>query len=414
MDTSQAQADREHRAVGYPPAGDGLDGDRPRNAGGGAIRAAIATCTDDVACKTFSCTFGTYTQTKWTDRRSVPWQELVRILTTHAVGRKEGSCIVPALFRGNRRHKADADQIDVAFLDSDGGATLVEIAAAMRSKGWTAVISSTHSHLTTTTKANRRNWQKFFSDCPINAEVAYLVEVKGMLPRAAAGAVVENETDEFVIFRHNPCCKFRIVLPLCRPWRAADYPSQDVANAVWKECIEALAAELGLQHDQSCVDTSRLFYLPRRPSDGPLPETLIIAGELCDIFALPAAAEPFIADGARRRWNGVWAEYEYTDPNTGEMVDLRAWAREYADRFLITKALRTRRPSVLTGRIADRIKVHIRCSNEHAHTQAGADAAAFIIDAGDSSNGGFVYHCRHAHCDGKDRLFFLSRRSRNQ
>ena len=176
----------------------------------------------------------------------------------------------------------------MAFLDSDGGATLDEIAAALLSMGCVALISSTHSHLTTTTKANRENWRKFFTDCPIGAETAYLVEVKGMLPRVAAGAVVESETDEFVIFRHNPCCKFRVVLPLCRSWRAADYPSQNVANAVWKERIEALAAALGLAHDQACTDTSRLFYLPRRPSGGPPPETTIIDGEPCDIFALPA------------------------------------------------------------------------------------------------------------------------------
>ena len=63
------------------------------------------------------------------------WQDLVSILTTHAIGRKEGTCIVPAVFRGDRRHKADADQIDAAFLDSDGGATLDEIAAALLSMG---------------------------------------------------------------------------------------------------------------------------------------------------------------------------------------------------------------------------------------------------------------------------------------
>ena len=86
----------------------------------------------DLASKTFACTFGAHTQTTWTDRRSVPWQDLIAILTTHTVGRKEGTCIVPAVFRGDRRHKADAEQIDTAFLDSDGGATLEDIAAAVR------------------------------------------------------------------------------------------------------------------------------------------------------------------------------------------------------------------------------------------------------------------------------------------
>jgi hypothetical protein len=373
--------------AGTVSTGDGI--------GRGAISAAPATCAD-ITCKTFFCTFGTYTQTTWTDRRNMSWQDLVSLLTTHAVGRKEGTCIVPAVFRKNRRHKADADEIGAAFLDSDGGATLDEIAAAVRAKGWTAVISSTHSHLATTTRANRQNWRKFFSDCPIDAETAYLVKVKGMLPRVAAGAVVERETEEFVIFRHRPCPKFRVVLPLCRPWRANDHPSQDVANAVWKERIEALAAALGLQHDQACSDTSRLFYLPRRPSDGPPPETAIIDGKPCDIFALPAPVglpnNPETSPPAGSRAAHADDDLEHIDTATGEVVNLRDWVRKHGDRFLIAAALRSRRPSVLTGRITDSIKVHTRCPNEAAHTEPGADGATFVTDAGLARNKGFLVH----------------------
>ena len=47
--------------------------------------------------------------------------------------------------------------------------------------------------------------------------------------------------------------------------------------------------------------------------------------------------------------------------------------------------------------------------NEDEHTQAGADAATFVVNASESANRGFVHHCRHAHCDGRDRLFFLRR-----
>jgi hypothetical protein len=363
--------------------------------------------------RTFLCTFGAYTQTTWTDRRSVSWQDLIGVLTAHKVGRKEGTCVVPAVFRGDRRHKANADQIDTVFLDSDGGATLEEIAAAVRSKGWAAVISSTHSHLTIKTKASLANWRKFLADCPINASTAYLVEVKGMLPRVAVGAVVESETEEFVIFRHAPCGKFRVVLPLGRPWRAADYPSQDVANAVWKERIEALAAALGLQHDQACTDTSRLFYLPRRPSDGPPPQTAIIQGDACEILALPAPGGlPINLRTSAPAGRGTAQSddgFEHVDQVTGEVVNLRDWVRKHGDRFLVATALRARRPSVLTGRIADHIKIHTQCPNEGAHTEPGTDGATFVTDAGLGNNRGFVIHCRHAHCDGKDRLFFVKR-----
>jgi len=245
-------------------------------------------------------TFGSFTDEIWTDRRTLPWHELAALLTSHTHGVKEGSCIVPAVFRGQRRQKADADQIDAAFLDSDSGTTLEEIAEAVRRHGWAAIISSSHSHLTTITKANCANWQKFVGECPIGAETTYLVEIKGMLPRIAAGATLDRKTDEFVWFRHNPCPKYRIVVPLLRPWRAADYGSQDAANAAWKGAIEALAAALGLQHDQACTDTSRLFYLPRRPRNGPPAETTTIEGEACDIFALRAPDLPLSAAAAAR------------------------------------------------------------------------------------------------------------------
>ncbi len=371
----------------------------------------------DETARPFSATFGAYTQTVWTDRRSLSWPELVEVLTRHTVGRKEGTCIVPAVFRGDQRAKSDAERIDVAFLDSDAGATLDEIATAAQSAGWAAVVSSTHSHLTTFTKAKQENWRKFKAARPADAEAAYLVEVKGMLPRVAAGATVASETEEFVFLQHQPCAKFRVAIPLQRPWLAADYPSQDVANAVWKERIESLAAALGLQHDQACTDTSRLFFLPRRPADGPPAETCVIEGAPCDIFAL---AEPaggaFDADlGANTASGGktdsrasqAGDSDDYIDPDTGEVFSLRDWAREYGDKFLIADVLRARRPSALTGRVVDGIKVHIRCPNESAHTTPGADGATFVTNAGQANNRGFVVHCRHAHCDGKDRLFFV-------
>ncbi len=279
------------------------------------------------------------------------------------------------------------------------------------------MVSSTHSHLTTVTKAKRENWQKFKIACPIGAEPAYLVDVKGMLPRVAVGAIVARETEEFVFFKHQPCPKLRVAVPLQRPWLAADYPSQDVANAVWRERIEALAAALGLQHDQACTDTSRLFYLPRRPADGPPAETCIIEGAPCDIFALTwAAGGAFDADlgfdtasDSKGRGGASQAgdSRDYIDPDTGEVFNLRNWVRQHGNRFKIVEAIRARRPLALKGRVADSVKVHIRCPNESAHTEPGADGATFAIDATLGSNKGFVIHCRHAHCTGQDRLFFV-------
>ncbi len=141
----------------------------------------------------------------------------------------------------------------------------------------------------------------------------------------------------------------------------------------------------------------------------------MLAGEPCDIFALPpagkrglfGAAPPRGRAGGARKCRDERARTEFADPNTGEVLDLTAWAREHARRFEIATALRARRPDVFVGKAAEGVRHHIRCVNEDAHTQAGADAATFVVNASESTSKGFVYHCRHAHCDGRDRLAFL-------
>ena len=371
-------------------------------------------------------TFGTYTQTDpWSDVRSLSWGELATLLTAHEVGPKEGICIVPAVFRGARRRKADAAQIDVAFLDSDAGYTLDEISHAIMGCGWTAIISSTHSHLTTLTRVKRGHWDKFrarHGDTP--DAPAFFLEAKGYQHCVVQNTRIVDETDDYVFFGHAPCPKFRIVLPLERPWLARTYDNQREANAAWKERVEALAAALALNHDQSCTDSSRVFFLPRRPSNGPPAETAVLAGTHCDIFALPHASDSKKGKGRSRGRNSASPgrpsadrssegdgsdddSTAYVDPRTGELFDLRDWARRAGTTFELRTALQRRHSDMFIGKVGDGGKHHIRCVNEEEHSQAGVDAAAFVINASESENAGFVYHCRHAHCDGRDRLFFL-------
>lgn len=366
----------------------------------------------------FTATFGVYNQTgPWTDIRALSWPELTAKLTAHEVGPKEGSCIVPATFSGKHRRKADALRIEVVMLDSDTGATLQEISDAIARQGWSAVVSSTHSHLTTITRAKRGNWDNARIGA-LDQDVApatFLKAEKGYLPKIAAGAQVQAEDDEYVTFKHRPCPKFRVAIPLARPWLASGYDSQREANAAWKDRIEALAALLQLNHDQACTDTSRLFYLPRRPSGGPPAEVAVLEGRPCDIFALVPAVGPKASTGRSGRkgrrqdagGKGSLRLQPYSDPDTDEIVDLVAWSYSTAGRFEIVAALQSRRPEAFVNKTRDAVKHHIRCVNEGQHTDPGADGASMIINASESDSSGFVYHCRHAHCDGVDRLVFV-------
>jgi hypothetical protein len=68
----------------------------------------------------YTCTFGLYNQTTpWDDLQSLSWPALTTVLTEHHVGPKEGTCIVPVIFSGTKRRDADAQRIDVAFLDRE-------------------------------------------------------------------------------------------------------------------------------------------------------------------------------------------------------------------------------------------------------------------------------------------------------
>jgi len=313
----------------------------------------------------------------------------------------------------------------VAFLDSDAGYPLEQIAQKIRARGWAAIISSTHSHMTTETKVKRSNWERWKAQQAEgpdqNLAAAFLEEEKRYLPDVAAGAEIAREDGEYLFFQHSPCPKFRVAVPLDRPWISAHYKDQATANAVWKERVEALAGALQLDHDQSCTDTSRLFYLPRRPVGGVPPESTVLEGGACDIFSLAAPEAEGGLFGAtsskgegdaaprgkkRKPRNGGPAEWVDAE---GEVHDLSRWARRNGLRFEIVAALRARKPEVFIGRLADGVKHHIRCPNEDQHTNAGADVATFITNASEANNKGFVIHCRHSHCTDKDRLYFVQR-----
>ena len=138
----------------------------------------------------------------------------------------------------------------------------------MRRSGWTVCIASTHSHLTTQTRAKASNLKKFHDKHPDGSPTQFLIEEKGYRAAVADGAEVRpDEADpNLVVFYHAPCPKFRIAFLLAEPWRASDFENQEAANVAWADWVRAVAASLGLAIDESCLDPSRLFFLPRLPA----------------------------------------------------------------------------------------------------------------------------------------------------
>lgn len=104
--------------------------------------------------------------------------------------------------------------------------------------------------------------------------------------------------------------------------------------------------------------------------------------------------------------NAAEVSMHYVDPTTGEIVDLGRYAAKHPD-FHIATALRKHKPEKVLNEPRDG-KQHIRCPFESEHTEKAPDNATYCIDGGDSNTNGFVIHCMHEHCAGRDRLHFLS------
>lgn len=357
----------------------------------------------------------------WRNRCDLSFDDFAKRLTTPSVGNKDGACYTPAIFDGLARRMDKAMRIDVAVLDADCGHNLMELETAIRKKGWAAIIHSTHSHLTNTTSIAATPFEKWQAETPEGTVEAYLLQKKGYLPRVVKGARITDEVRDGaarnLVVEHQPCPKFRIVIPLEKPWIAADFESQNAANTRWRERIGALAHALDMHHDQSCVDTSRLFYFPRIKSQDSVFEYSIISdGVPCPLFDLPDAAieAPLFNVPAQPRLQEVKAEHISAVSEDGEFIDLTSWAAQYAKRFQIVDALKEKASGIFASR-KNGVKAHIICPNSGDHITGGAEqTGTYAVNASDlyranlpSIKSGFVIHCMHAGCSHHDRLDHL-------
>ena len=408
----------------------------------------------------FNITLGnSHRDTAWTVKRSLTFRELAELLWNNdaPIGRKDGACYTPALFAGTKRLMDTATQIDVAVLDSDCGHSLDYIREGVESYGWRAIIHSTYSHMSTQTPVEAKGAEKWLAEhasqgCDI---ASYLVSVKGFVPEVAQGARIADDVMignvRTLIIEHNPCPKFRVVLPLDMPWIADNYDDRVHAFAAWRQRLEALAYALGLQIDKSCSDVSRLFYLPRRKNESQPFEFAVVpadgyGGSDCPIWTLPDAPMGGVgaAGGDMPLWQGeavhgpetgnaghgvvipftprtsTVAGHKLIETETGETFNLTEWAAKYANHFEIVKALRERANNVFSSRQKPP-KYHVFCPNGDCHHSTTDDGTgAFCVDSSlahnagmPSRNSGFIIHCKHNGCADKDRLDHLSAFIRN-
>ena len=370
-----------------------------------------------------SVTFGSgRTQSRWTDRQSILFSELAEKLSTAKVGAKDGPCYTPATFTGISRVQHETETISIAVLDSDCGYTLQEIVQMVEAHGWQAVIHSTFSHLATKTEVVADHADRWMQEHPGSTIGDYLETVRGYLGRVIKDAVIVGTFDKdgkpHYRIEHAPCPKFRIILPLLKPWVVSDYGSQDEAVAAWKERYAALAAALRLHADPSCKDPNRLFYLPRRRDNGTPFVHQEVTGEPVDLFGLDVAPETVIDITGRTSEVPAGRDGAAPEPldfGDGTEFNWSQWAGEFASRFEITKAVKERSPDVFSKWRIKGVKHHIECPSKEDHiTTPGGREDCYVVNASlveraetPKRTSGFTIHCSHAGCKGRDRLYHL-------
>jgi len=340
---------------------------------------------------------------------------LISALTTHTVGPKDGRCFLQGRCAGGHRQARAMEELYVIGIDVDNGMPSTEIDRIIKERGLFAIRYTTHSHGKDYTEVRQDDFVKYQRLHPGATISEYLIEKKRYLPEIAEDAQIAGNSMGAggLVLRvtHAPMDKNRLVFILSKPWTLTELTSrgltQDEAIKEWRSLYLNFAAWLGIPADESCTDPSRLFYLPRHDM-GAIYESVVHEGMAVNLWAVPksirggdqSVSNPYL-DAAK----DMGAREDVSET----MRQLTRWAgKGNADRFLIYDALLDHAEHVLRPEKDAEGKHHIECPFEDEHGEYGG-TGTFVMNAGESSKGTFVIHCRHNSCQGhrQDKLVML-------
>lgn len=338
----------------------------------------------------------------------------------HKEGLKEGACITQGHIRGGERKANQVTANYIVMFDHDNGETMDEIEANIRETGLNAILSTTHSHEKTTTKLTQNavvSWRrrhKFDTDVS-DVEVIkdYLLKAKKWIPRMCEtieSAELEHlDSGQTYVVTHAPMPRTRSVFLLDEPFYfTQENMIQKDRIAEWKDRYKGFAETvLKVGTDPTCVDPSRLMYLPRHPA-GANHEIRFIAGafnvSLEHFVRYSEVAETPKSKQTREKGKNVFKTRGLKSFILGETRHTFR-AAEFMRAHLGD-------PRV----VRDGVKEHFCCPNDDMHSNAGDDKdnGFFAVDAeGDRP---FVMYCSHQSCQDEfvfDRARFLDKACEN-
>ncbi|WP_336486494.1 hypothetical protein [Methylobacterium nigriterrae] len=349
--------------------------------------------------------------------------QFVNLMAKHQVGDKDGKSFLTGETIDKVRSKSAIRAMHLLGVDVDCGLDLAPVIERAKEKGLFTIIYTTHSHLKTTTEISQTqftNWaRKEKRDTEVTAEGVrdYLVVVRAYTP-ATADTITDVRVQHTgkgmqILVEHAPMSKFRAILALDAPFVFAEQTgSHQEAMKAWGRKIRGVSRMLGAPVDESTLDPSRLFYLPRH-AKGAAHETHVIAGRLLDLGEVEEAATgaSFVEEDAFAALGAEMAGVDVID-HTGTVTrtgfDVQAWKRERGEHFELATLFEDTAAERVRHREAGKITVECPFDGEHSNPGDEEDMGCFVSNASDNpQQTGYVFKCSHNSCAGRTKVQML-------
>lgn len=348
-------------------------------------------------------------------------EELFAYLNAPRVGAKDGACILSGEVVGGQRLATNMKTNYILMLDIDNGMSINDAVELVKRRGLCAVIWTTYSHLKTTSVVkeaalhqflNKRGQNLDFELDEITGQIAdYLAKEKNYTADILNSIFFDKTKRQHVaggveyVITHAPMPRFRVLFILEEPFSFSKGLQKDRIKA-WKDGYKSFCEDLGIVHDASCEDPSRLMYTPAIANIEAPFEIRYIDGEALNLNTYAPKNNTFL--------NNPNTSSRIPDNNTQarmympETPGLRAFVKAAPD-FDIVGFVNHMIPDHIRGPAAQGQGVCLRCPNEDAHSNVDLEDKAFFVST--SANGWYA-GCLHATCkdaSGNDRLWYLDR-----
>lgn len=228
------------------------------------------------------------------------WAAFANRLTQHEEGDKDGSCFIPGTFVHGRRGTEHVEELSFVVLDVDCGHDQNDIVVSLEFANLAGVVISTHSHMSNVKPVPEKAWHQYEKLHKNTTLESFLTDRYGVLPKIAKGADWDGEPYDVDQgnglvptrdIRHQPCPRFRVIIPLSAPVKRSDFASTEEFSEYWARRVEALAYKLDIKVDSCSKRPAQLYYFPRHPGGGASPEAYVNQGIALDLAALPDAPD---------------------------------------------------------------------------------------------------------------------------